>query len=230
MTETVAPRIARVLLAAGVFGVVGFLVVFHLDAATRPGFDLLRHGPSLLMLGDRGWIQVTNFGATGVLMVACAAGLRLALTGGRASRWGPRLMAAYGVAMVCTALFRTDPQLGYPPGTPDAWLPGTNAPESWHATAHTLAVLALYAVATAGCFVFARRFAAQDGGRPWAVALIVNGITAPVVLIVGAFVLQTLSVSSHAFRLADGVAGRVIIPLGWVWAALVALRVRAAGR
>ena len=46
-------RLTRLLLACGAVGVPLFLVVFHLDAATRPGFDLLRHGPSLLMNGDR---------------------------------------------------------------------------------------------------------------------------------------------------------------------------------
>jgi hypothetical protein len=227
MTEVHAPTLAgRRLVACGAFAVAGFLLVFHVDAATRPGFDLLRHGPSLLMLGDRGWIQITNFVVTGLLMVACAAGLRMTLRSGRAARWGPRLMGVYGIAMVCTGLFLTDPQLGYPPGTPDGLLPGTNAAETWHATLHTLSVLVLYAAATAACFVFARRFATDDGGRPWAAALIVNGVVAPVVLVVGAFVLQTLSVSSHAFALADGIAGRVIIPLGWVWAAVVALRAR----
>ncbi|WP_433219259.1 DUF998 domain-containing protein [Dactylosporangium sp. CS-047395] len=232
MTDVQVPtRLGRRLVAGGALAVAGFLVVFHVDAATRPGFVLLRHGPSLLMLGDRGWIQVVNFISCGLLMVGCAAGLRRLLHTGRAARWGPRLLTVYGLAMVGTAVFRTDPQLGYPPGTPDSLLPGTNAAESWHSGLHTLAVLVLYAATTAGCFVFARRFAREDGGRWWAVGLAANGIAAPVVLIVGAFVLQTLSVtstgSSGAFQLADGIAGRIIIPLGWVWSAVVALRVLA---
>jgi len=53
---------------------------------------------------------------------------------------------------------------------------------------------------------------------------VVTGVAAPTVLIVGAFVLQTRSLSSEWFALADGLAGRVIIPLGWIWAALVPLR------
>lgn len=218
------------LLACGALGIPLFLVVFHVDAVTRPGFALLHHGPSLLMTGDRGWLQITNFLATGALMLACAVGLRLALPTGRASRWGPRLMGGYGVAMMCTGIFVTDPQLGYPPGTPSGRLPGINADESWHSQLHTLSVLVLYLIACVACFVFARRFGAEPGGRWWAAGLVANGVVAPVVLVVGAFVLQPLSVSSRWAALADGVAGRIIIPLGWLWAAAVAGRVLLAGR
>lgn len=124
---TAGPRVTRALLACGAIGAFLFLVVFHLDAATRPGYELLRHGPSLPMTGDRGWLQIANFMVTGVLMLACAVGLRRALVPGRGSRWGPLLMAAYGVGMICTGVFVTDPQLGFPPGTPQDLLPGVNA-------------------------------------------------------------------------------------------------------
>src|SRR5262249_60536503 len=88
-------RVTQLLLACGAVGVSFFLIVFHRDAATRPGYDLVRHGPSLLMLGDRGWIQITNFVVTGLLMVACSVGLRQALYPGRGWTWGSLLMAAY---------------------------------------------------------------------------------------------------------------------------------------
>jgi uncharacterized protein DUF998 len=228
MTEmTNGPRVTRALLACGAFGASLFLVVFHVDAAVRPGFEFLRHGPSLLMTGDLGWIEITNFVATGVLMLACAAGLRRAVPSGPASRWGPLLMGAYGLGMISTGIFVTDPQLGFPPGTPQDLLPGTNAEASWHGNVHTLSVMFTYAALTAACFVFARRFAAQPGGRWWAVSLAANGVAAPTVLLVGAFVFQPLSVSSEWFAAADGVTGRLIIPLGWVWAALVSVRLMA---
>ncbi|WP_433307032.1 DUF998 domain-containing protein [Actinoplanes sp. CA-030573] len=217
MTST---RGRRALIGCGAAGSIGFLILFHLDAATREGFVLLRHGPSLLMLGPGGWVQIVNFMVCGALMIACSAGLRAAGAG----RWGPRLMAVYGGAMIGTAAFVTDPQLGFPPGTPSDRLPGTNAPETWHATLHTVAVMVLYAAATAACAVFARRFRAQEGGRLWAAGLVVNAVAAPVVLVVGAFYLQTESVGSRWFQLADGIAGRIIIPLGWVWAAAVSVR------
>jgi uncharacterized protein DUF998 len=224
---TADERRTRALLACGAAGVPLFLIVFHVDAVTRPGYDLLRHGPSLLMTGDRGWLQITNFVMTGLLMLACAVGLRKALAPGRGSRWGPALMAAYGLFMICTGVFVTDPQVGYPPGTPPDLLPGVNAQASWHGNLHTVSVMLMYAALTAACFVLARRFAAEPGGRWWATSLVATGVAAPTVLVVGAFVLQTLSLSSEWIGVADGVAGRVIIPLGWIWAALVPARVMA---
>jgi Protein of unknown function (DUF998) len=112
------------LLACGAIGASLFLIVFHLDAATRPGYELIRHGPSLLMLGDLGLIQITNFVVTGMLMLACAVRLRRAIVAGRGSRWGPLLMGAYGLGMICTGVFVADPQLGFPPGTSRDLLPG----------------------------------------------------------------------------------------------------------
>ena len=35
----------------------------------------------LLALGDHGWIQIANFVITGLLLIACAAGLRQVLRG-----------------------------------------------------------------------------------------------------------------------------------------------------
>ncbi|MBB5807854.1 hypothetical protein F4560_007622 [Saccharothrix ecbatanensis] len=212
-------RPTRVLSACGIAGPALFLVVFHLDAFTREGYDVWRHGPSLLMTGDGGWVQVANFVLTGMAMIACAIGLRRTVTG-----WGPRLVAAYGVMMISTGLFRTDPEEGYPAGTPADRMPGWNYPSSWEHGVHTLSVLVMYALATAACFVFARRFAAEPGGRPWAVGLAANGVLSPLVLATGMLISGDPDLAA-----VDGVLGRVIIPLGWVWAAVVPLRLRTAG-
>ncbi len=67
-------RITMVLLACGASGAPLFLVLSHVDAVTRPGHELMRHGASPLMLGGLGWIQIVNFVVTGVLMLACAVG------------------------------------------------------------------------------------------------------------------------------------------------------------
>jgi len=212
-------RATRALLTCGAAGPVLFLLLFHLDAVTRPGYELLRHGPSLLMTGDRGTLQVLNFVLAGLLALACAVGLRRTITHGRAATWGPRLMAVYGIGVICTALFRTDPEEGYPPGTPTDRLPGTNYPSTWHSTLHTPSVILLFASATATCFVFARRFATEPGGRPWAACLVAIGVAAPTMLALG------ISISAiPALTTLDGILGRAIIPLGFIWATLIPLR------
>jgi Protein of unknown function (DUF998) len=219
--------LTRVLLACGAIGAPLFLLVFHLDMLTRPGYDLLRHGPSQLMTGDRGWLQIANFVVTGLLMLACAVGLRRALAPGPGSTWGPLLMGAYGLGMICTGIFVTDPQKGYPPGTPNDAIPDVTVAASWHENLHTLSVAVTYTALTAACFVLARRLAAEPGGRWWAVALIATGVAAPAVLLVGTMILPGLisdrETADWYFRV-DGVLGRVVIPLGWIWAALVPIR------
>jgi hypothetical protein len=208
-------RSTRVLLACGIAGPALFLLLFHLDAITRPGYELWRHGPSLLMTGDRGWLQVTNFVVTGLLMLACAVGLR------RVVRTGPGwpLVVVYGIGMICTGWFRTDPEEGYPPGTPWERLPGWNYPSSWQHGAHTLSVLVMFTAAIVACFVFARRFAGEPGGRPWAAYLVATGVLTPLVLGWG------IAISDDPdLVVLDGVFGRLILPLGFVWPAVVSLR------
>jgi Protein of unknown function (DUF998) len=217
-------RSTRALLTCGALGAPLFLALFHIDMATRPGYDVLRHAPSLLMTGDRGWLQIANFVITGLAMIACAVGVRQVLHPGRGATWGPRLMAVYGVAMICTGIFVTGPQMGYPPGTPSDRLPGVNAPLSWQESAHTLSVFVMYAALTAACFVLARRFAKEPGGWWWAASCMVTGVAAPAVLLTGTLILDGAR-SADWYPLVDGLLGRAIIPLGWIWAMLVPLRI-----
>ncbi|MFI6322033.1 DUF998 domain-containing protein [Nonomuraea sp. NPDC050556] len=186
----------RKLLLAGTVAPVVSLLIFHLDMITRPGYDALYHGPSLLMLGGRGWLQIANFVVTGAVMLAC----------GLADR--RRLMAVYGLAMICTGVFVTDPQLGYPPGTPLDLLPGVNAPSTWHGTLHWISVFFLYGAAVAACLVSRSRL------------LIAFGVAMPVVLLLGTLVFQERGITSEVYAVLDGVCGRLIIPLGWLWASI----------
>ncbi|RBQ13805.1 DUF998 domain-containing protein [Spongiactinospora rosea] len=217
-------RTTRALLICGAVAPLASLLVFHLDMVFRAGYDPLRHAPSSMMTGDRGWLQIANFVITGTLMIACAVGIRRTLPAGRGARWGPRLVAVYGVAMIATGVFVTDPQLGYPPGTPSDLLPGVNAQVSWHGHLHWMATFVVYAATTLACFAFARRFAAEPGGRAWAAFLAFTGVLAPLIMYGGSLILQPLSISGEWYAAFDGIAGRMVIPLGWIWAALVPLR------
>jgi hypothetical protein len=88
-----------------------------LQAFTRDGFDPSRHPLSLLSLGDLGWIQIANFIVTGALFMACAAGLRHAMSPGMGSRWGPRLSPLSGRADR-GRVFVTDAGAGFPADAP----------------------------------------------------------------------------------------------------------------
>jgi hypothetical protein len=149
-------NVTRSLLGYGV--VVGplYTVVSLAQALTRPGFDVRRHQWSLLENGDLGWIQITNFLVSGVLLVAYAVGLRRALAGGIGARWAPGLTAAFGLSLVAAGLFTADPALGFPGGTPNG--PGQI---SWHGMVHFTAAGVGFAAVAASCFVLGRRYARQ---------------------------------------------------------------------
>src|SRR5712692_8815139 len=108
----------KALLACGLAAGPFYFAVSLAQAWTRPGFDLTRHPLSLLSTGDLGWIQITNFIVSGVLVVAGSVGMRRALRTGRASTWGPLLVGLFGVGLIGAGIFAPDPAAGFPPGTP----------------------------------------------------------------------------------------------------------------
>ena len=160
------------MLAAGIVAGPLFIVVSLVQVLTRQGFDLPRQPISMLSLGDLGWIQIANFEVTGLLVLACAVGMRRARTG----TWGSLLFGGYGVGLVAAGIFHPDPSLGFPPGAP-AGMPTM----SWHAALHTVAFNVAFLSLIAACFVFARRFSAI-GQRGWAAYCAATGAV-PVLLI-----------------------------------------------
>jgi hypothetical membrane protein len=176
MSQQTAPPAAPTtqttrLLACGVVAGPLFVAVALLQALTREGFDLRRHPLSLLSLGELGWIQIANFVVAGLLSVAFAVGLRRVLHPGRGSRWGPRLVGAYGVGLIMGGVFVTDAGAGFPPGAP------AGAPEqlSWHGILHAIAPVLAFLSLIVACFVLARRFAGL-GQRGWAGYCVATGV------------------------------------------------------
>ena len=120
--------VTRSLLGYGVIAGPLYVGVSLAQALTREGFDLTRHAWSLLANGSLGWIQIANFILFGAMTIAFAVGLRRALP---RQRWAPRLVGVYGGSLIAAGVFRADPALGFPVGTPD------DAREvSWHGLAH----------------------------------------------------------------------------------------------
>jgi hypothetical protein len=165
-------RRTRILLGSGAAAGPIFIAVALSQAATRAGFDAVKHPLSLLSLGELGWIQITNFVLAGLLFFAAAVGMRRALSPGPASVWGPRLIGAFGVALIGGGVFVADPGLGFPPGTPE----GIPDEMSWHGIAHSAAPVVGFLALSLACFVFARR-SLRLGQRRWAVWSIVTGVS-----------------------------------------------------
>jgi hypothetical membrane protein len=160
--STCENRLTKTLLAYGVIAGPVWCTVSFSQALSRDGFDVTRHPLSLLSNGPYGWIQVINFVAAGLMLVACGAGLRRALTAGRGSTWVPRLIGAYGASLVAAGLFRADPAAGFPAGTPT----GRTA-VSWHGMLHFVSGGIGFTCVAIACFITAARYA-ERGRTGWA--------------------------------------------------------------
>jgi hypothetical protein len=104
-------------------------------------------------------------------------------------------------------MFRADPALGFPVGTPQG-----PAPVSWHGLAHLAAGGVGFTCVTIACFVVARRYAAE-GRRGWARWSRIIGA-----LFLGGFAAVASGAGSRAANLAFTAA---VIAL-WAWLSAVA--------
>jgi Protein of unknown function (DUF998) len=205
-------ELTRMLLACGVIAGPLYTLVGVIQLFIRPGFDIRRHALSLLSNGDLGWIQITNFLVTGLLVIAGALGMRQALRASRGGTWGPRLLGLYGVGLIGAGLFSADPALGFPPGTPaDA------TAISWHGMLHFLTGGIGFLTLIAACLVFARRFAALRQPS-WAAYSVATGV-----LFFAAF----FGIASGSRGAGVSVAFAVAVVLAWVWISLMAARLMA---
>ena len=190
------PGVARSLTPCGAIGAGFFVAVFLVDGALHPAYDPVRDTVSELALGPYGWVQVVNFLVTGLLMIAFAVGLAWTLRSGRAYRWTPRLIATFGVGLILSGVFVTDPV--------------PSEIRTWHGNLHLLASLPVFGALTAVCFVVARRLA----DRRWAWYSRATGVAVPVLYFaMGAGPAAT-----------SGLVQRAAIIVGWTWIAAISLR------
>lgn len=91
----------------------------------------------MLSLGDLGWIQITNFVATGTLFGLCALGVRHVLHPGPGGTWPPLALGLFGLSQIAGGLLVADPALGFPIGAAEG-MPDT---VSWHGRLHGMAFI-----------------------------------------------------------------------------------------
>ena len=201
-------RVTKSLLAYGVIAGPVFVVTALAQALTREGFDPARHEWSLLANGSLGWIQIADFILSGAMTIGFAAGLRRALRPGRGAIWAPRLLGLYGLGVIGAGIFRADPRLGFPVGTPDG--PGV---VSWHGMLHFVTAGIGFLGLIAACFVLASRFVAE--GRPgWAWYSRLTGIV---------FVAAFAGIASGQGNVAINLAFTFAVIATWTWMSAVAL-------
>src|SRR5450759_1070787 len=73
---------------AGILAPIIFVGVFTVEGVLRNGYDPMRMYISVLSLGNRGWIQISNFIVLGLLLFIFTLGLSKEFQTGKASRGG----------------------------------------------------------------------------------------------------------------------------------------------
>jgi len=131
---------------AGIIAPFCFVLVFSVEGWLRPGYNAMSSFVSALSLGPRGWIQIINFLIFGGLLALFSRGVAAEFEEGKASKWGPILLAAIALLYFISGPFVMDPQ-----GTPS--LEG-----SLHGTVHGLAGGIVFLLMPIVIFVFYRRF------------------------------------------------------------------------
>jgi hypothetical membrane protein len=201
----------NVLLTGGIIAGPLYLIVGLIQAFTRPGFDITRHPLSVLSNGDLGWIQITNFVVSGLLVSGAAIGIRQSLLNGRGRTWGPLLVGLYGLSLIGAAIFKADPALGFPAGTPlDQNTVTTTG--ILHFVSGGIGFLALIV----GCFVFARRFAAAQQ-RGWQIFSVLTGIV---------FLAAFVGIGAGAGNPWTILGFWIGLTVAWAWLSLLCARLR----
>lgn len=188
-----------------------YILVGLAQILTREGFDITRHPLSMMSLGSLGWIQISNFIITGLLVLACAIGLYRLGQGDKRLRRGAILLGIYALGVLGGGLFLPDPSLGFPPGTPDTY-PETM---SWHGMLHFVFGQLGFLALIAASFVYARHFAAS-GLRGWA---LFSAFT-------GGFFLFAI-IGGIVLSVGEGAAYGVLalyaaVALAWIWLSVLA--------
>src|SRR5688572_11379116 len=205
----------RLLLTGGVLAGPIYIIVGIAQILTREGFDITRHPLSFMSLGELGWIQITNFIVTGLLVIAGAIGLRRLAQADKRLRRGALLLGIYGLGVLGGGLFVPDPALGFPPGTPDTY------PEtiSWHGLLHFIFGQIGFLALIAASFVYARYFAA-NGLRGWAMFSVLTGA-----LFLFAIV-STVATAGGDGSIWALLVLYVAVILAWIWLSALSYRMR----
>jgi hypothetical membrane protein len=169
-------RGTTLLLTGGAIGPVLFWLVVIVDGFTEPGYDARKAFISELALGDHGWVQSANFVVVGLLMLAFAVGLRQFFSTGRASVFGPILVGTFGLGLVASGTFTTDPT-NYPAGADTTTVTA-------HGMVHSIAFLIIIVSVIAGFFVFARRFRQEPAWQGYGLYSVITGVLVPALLAV----------------------------------------------
>jgi hypothetical membrane protein len=210
----------KALLSCGAIACPLFVLVFMLEGATRANYNPLKHPISSLSIGELGWMQMSNFIITGMLLFAFAIGLRRERRLSGASKSGSNLIGIVAIGLIGAGIFSTDPVYGYPTSRPLALAQFTI---SGHM--HDFFSILVFFCLPSACFVFRRRFI-TNGETGWAVYSMLSAIG-----IIATFILAGMGFKQlPGFLEYAGVFQRLSLIIGFTWITLLALHLRGSSK
>ena len=212
-------QLTRLMLTGGIIAGPIYIILELAQMLTREGFEITRHPLSMLSLGDLGWVQITNFIVTGILVLLAAIALRRLAEADKRLRRGAFLIGLYAVCVIVGGIFVTDPSLGFPPGTPDVY------PETFssHALVHFIAGQIAFLSLIVASFVYGKYFAVNQM-RKWATFSRLTGGTFLAAIIAP---IPAAAMESIAGLALASIFLYIAVALGWVWLSTLIIHMRA---
>ncbi|HET9908768.1 MAG TPA: DUF998 domain-containing protein [Anaerolineales bacterium] len=204
----------NLLLICGAIAGPFFTLAWILQGLSRSNYDSRQHAISSLSVGEFGWMQISTFIITGLLILAFSIELRRSLQ--KSSFWGPLLIGLLGVGLVGSGIFVTDPLNGYPPGTP--LIPTDRTTQG---ILHDLFGIPVFLGLPIACLVFARWFA-RHGAPHWASYSRLSGIGMFVVFFVARLGFRLLP-GYPTLAANFGLLQRITVTIGFAWLTLLAI-------
>jgi hypothetical protein len=198
---------------AGMIGSALFVTVFTLEGWSRPGYDPRSTFISELSIGPRGWIQILNFIILGTLFLVFTWGVVAEFHEGKASKWGPILLAIIGFSFLVSGPLVTDLA-----ATPRDQM-------SLHGILHGIFGALVFSLSPVSCFVFWRRFREDPNWRHLQGWTLAAGIVTTVAVILLSAATKT-QVIPNAFTQWNGLIQRMVIVPYLIWIFIFAFDLR----
>lgn len=201
---------------AGMIGSALFVIVFTIEGWLRPGYDWRSTFISELSIGPRGWIQIVNFIILGILFLVFTRGVAAEFQDGKASKWGPILLAIIGFSFLVSGPLVTDVA-----STPRDRM-------TLHGIFHGVFGALVFSLSPVSCFVFWHRFredAKWQHLQGWTLAAGI--ITTVAVVLLSAATKQP--VQPNAFTPRNGLIQRMVIIPYLIWIFIFAFHLRYTG-
>jgi hypothetical protein len=189
---------------AGILAPAIFVGVFTVEGILRSGYDPLKMYISALSLGNRGWIQISNFLILGFLLFIFTLGLSKEFQTGKASRWG--IITLY---VISALFFISGPFVMDPTETPADQM-------SVHGLIHGLSGGIVFTIMPIIIFIFLRRFASDANWQSFRWWTLILGIIEALGVVVFSYV-SKIPVEQNAYINYFGLFQRIALIPFMVW-------------